>query len=93
MASFALAFGTATKNRDGKIIEAFFPNPVLNPSDELVGALKAVSGYEQGNQAIEISAAQSAELASAFEANGDAAKRVVRSEKRLNLHNHLCLFC
>ncbi|GAB7226034.1 2,3,4,5-tetrahydropyridine-2,6-dicarboxylate N-succinyltransferase [Vibrio owensii] len=73
MAFFSLAFGTATKNRDGKIIEAFFPNPVLNPSEALVNALAAVAGYEQGNQAIEISAAQSAELAAAFEANGDAA--------------------
>ncbi|OLQ89421.1 2,3,4,5-tetrahydropyridine-2,6-dicarboxylate N-succinyltransferase [Vibrio ponticus] len=73
MAFFSLAFGTATKNRDGKIIEAFFPNPVLNPTAELVKALAAVAGYEQGNQAIEISAAQSAELAVAFEANGDAA--------------------
>ncbi|BDU38256.1 2,3,4,5-tetrahydropyridine-2,6-dicarboxylate N-succinyltransferase [Vibrio nigripulchritudo] len=73
MATFSLAFGTATKNRDGKIIEAFFPNPVLNPSDALVAAVAGVAGYEQGNQAIEISAAQSAELAKAFEANGDAA--------------------
>ncbi|EOU2462440.1 2,3,4,5-tetrahydropyridine-2,6-dicarboxylate N-succinyltransferase [Vibrio navarrensis] len=73
MAYFSLAFGTATKNRDGKIIEAFFPHPVLNPSEALVDALAAVAGYKQGNQAIEISAAQSAELASAFEKNGDAA--------------------
>ncbi|CCO48304.1 putative 2,3,4,5-tetrahydropyridine-2,6-dicarboxylate N-succinyltransferase [Vibrio nigripulchritudo SOn1] len=73
MATFSLAFGTATKNRDGKIIEAFFPNPALNPSDALVAAVAGVAGYEQGNQAIEISAAQSAELAKAFEANGDAA--------------------
>ncbi|WP_159654098.1 2,3,4,5-tetrahydropyridine-2,6-dicarboxylate N-succinyltransferase [Vibrio atypicus] len=73
MAYFSLAFGSATKNRDGKIIEAFFPNPVLNPADALVEAVAKVAGYEQGNQAIEISAAQSAELAVAFEANGDAA--------------------
>ncbi|MBD1555681.1 2,3,4,5-tetrahydropyridine-2,6-dicarboxylate N-succinyltransferase [Vibrio sp. S9_S30] len=73
MATFSLAFGTATKNRDGKIIEAFFPNPTLNPNDALVKAVAEVAGYQEGNQAIEISAAQSAELANAFEANGDAA--------------------
>ncbi|MDC5810224.1 2,3,4,5-tetrahydropyridine-2,6-dicarboxylate N-succinyltransferase [Vibrio europaeus] len=73
MAYFSLALGAATKNRDGKIIEAFFPNPVLNPADALVEAVAKVAGYEQGNQAIEISSAQSAELAGAFEANGDAA--------------------
>lgn len=70
MASFALAFGTATKNRDGKIIEAFFPNPILNPGDALVTAIAEVSGYEQGNQAIEISPAQSAQLSTVFAANG-----------------------
>ncbi|CDT81165.1 MULTISPECIES: 2,3,4,5-tetrahydropyridine-2,6-dicarboxylate N-succinyltransferase [Vibrio] len=73
MAYFSLAFGTATKNRDNKIIEAFFPNPLLNPSDALVAAVAEVSGYSEGNQAIEISAAQSAELAKAFAANDDAA--------------------
>ena len=73
MAFFSVAFGSATKNRDGKIIEAFFPHPLLNPNDALVNALAAIAGYEQGNQAIEISAAQSAELAAAFTAHGDAA--------------------
>ena len=73
MAHFSLAFGTATKNRDGKIIEAFFPHPVLNPSDELVADLATVSGYTQGNQTLEIRAEQSAELAQAFEAHGDQA--------------------
>lgn len=73
MANFALGFGTATKNRDGKIIEAFFPHPVLNPSDALVSALANISGYLQGNQALEISVDQSAQLANAFAANGQAA--------------------
>ena len=73
MAFFSLAFGTATKNRDGKIIEAFFPSPLLNPSDELVNAVAKVAGYEQGNQAIEISAELSGELANAFAAAGDVA--------------------
>ncbi|MGC9423257.1 MULTISPECIES: 2,3,4,5-tetrahydropyridine-2,6-dicarboxylate N-succinyltransferase [Vibrio] len=73
MANFALGFGTATKNRNGKIIEAFFPHPVLNPSDALVSALANISGYQQGNQALEISAEQSAQLANAFAANGQAA--------------------
>jgi len=73
MANFSLAFGTATKNRQDKIIEAFFPNPVLNPADALVDALAQVSGYEGGNQAIEVTAAQCEALAQAFAANGDDA--------------------
>ncbi|WP_158146824.1 2,3,4,5-tetrahydropyridine-2,6-dicarboxylate N-succinyltransferase [Vibrio fluvialis] len=73
MANFALGFGTATKNRDGKIIEVFFPTPILNPSDQLVADLAAVAGYSAGNQALEITAAQSAELAKVFAANDQAA--------------------
>ncbi|OAN14043.1 2,3,4,5-tetrahydropyridine-2,6-dicarboxylate N-succinyltransferase [Photobacterium jeanii] len=71
MANFALALGTATKNRDGKIIEAFFPTPVLNPSDALVDAIAAVVEYKEGNQAIEVTAAQCADLSAAFAAAGD----------------------
>ncbi|EKO3406900.1 2,3,4,5-tetrahydropyridine-2,6-dicarboxylate N-succinyltransferase [Vibrio fluvialis] len=73
MANFALGFGTATKNRDGKIIEVFFPTPILNPSDQLVADLAAVAGYSEGNQALEITAAQSAELAKIFAANDQVA--------------------
>lgn len=73
MANFALGFGTATKNRDGKIIEVFFPTPILNPSDQLVADLAAVAGYSEGNQALEITAAQSAELAKVFAANDQVA--------------------
>ncbi|EKO3468098.1 2,3,4,5-tetrahydropyridine-2,6-dicarboxylate N-succinyltransferase [Vibrio fluvialis] len=73
MANFALGFGTATKNRDGKIIEVFFPTPILNPSNQLVADLAAVAGYSEGNQALEITAAQSAELAKAFAASDQAA--------------------
>ncbi|MFA0084543.1 2,3,4,5-tetrahydropyridine-2,6-dicarboxylate N-succinyltransferase [Vibrio sp. E150_011] len=80
MAAFSLAFGTATKNRDGKIIEAFFPHPRLNPSDAAVAAIAEVSGYTQGNQAIEITAAQSAQLATAF-ANADDAQNAAFAEK------------
>lgn len=88
MPYFALAFGTATKNRSGKIIEAFFPHPLLNPSDALINALSQVCGYQKGNQAIEISASQCSELALAFAANGavenaDFAEKAIHSEQPL----------
>nr|WP_086939283.1 2,3,4,5-tetrahydropyridine-2,6-dicarboxylate N-succinyltransferase [Thaumasiovibrio occultus] len=72
MASFSLALGTATKNRDGKIIEAFFPAPILNPSDSLTKAVAEITGYESGNQAIEIASDICIALASAFEVAGEA---------------------
>ena len=66
MASFALAFGTATKNKDGKIIEAFFPTPVLNPSESLVAALADIVSYQEGNGAFDVQANQCEAIASAF---------------------------
>ncbi|WED21249.1 2,3,4,5-tetrahydropyridine-2,6-dicarboxylate N-succinyltransferase [Vibrio sp. JC009] len=90
MANFSLAFGSATKNRDGKIIEAFFPAPVLNPSDALVEAVANVAGYEGGNQAIEVSAATAAELATAFAANADVANASF-AEKAANSEQPLVL--
>ncbi len=69
MAHFALALGIATKNNDGKIIEAYFPTPIINPSDELVNAVAGVVEYQEGNQAIEVSAAQTKALADVFAAN------------------------
>ncbi|BCE01628.1 2,3,4,5-tetrahydropyridine-2,6-dicarboxylate N-succinyltransferase [Marinicellulosiphila megalodicopiae] len=65
--SYALALGTTTKNKDGKIIEAYFPAPLLNPSAELISKVSAVSGYTSGNADIEISNTQAGELAAAFE--------------------------
>lgn len=72
MATFSLAFGTATKNAAGKIIEAYFPNPVLNPSADLVADLAELVSYDGSNQAIEITPAQAAELAGVFAKHNDA---------------------
>ncbi|MFT6926064.1 MAG: 2,3,4,5-tetrahydropyridine-2-carboxylate N-succinyltransferase [Psychromonas sp.] len=90
MSTFALAFGTATKNRDQKIIEAFFPNPILNPSDDLVSVIGAITGYEQGNEVIEIKAEMSEHLAAAFNgandsANADFATAAAKSSQPLVL--------
>ncbi|HEY7865402.1 MAG TPA: 2,3,4,5-tetrahydropyridine-2,6-dicarboxylate N-succinyltransferase [Psychromonas sp.] len=90
MSTFALSFGTATKNRDQKIIEAFFPNPILNPSDDLVSVIGAITGYEQGNQVIEIKAEMCEHLAAAFNgandsANADFATAAAKSSQPLVL--------
>ena len=71
MSTFSIAFGTATKNRDQKIIEAFFPNPILNPSDDLVATISALTGYEAGNQVIEITPVIAEQLAAAFNGEND----------------------
>lgn len=73
MATFSLAFGSATKNTAGKIIEAFFPNPLLNPSDKLVADISEIINYSGQNQVIEVTSAQAAQLATVFTANDDVA--------------------
>ncbi|ENM5737331.1 2,3,4,5-tetrahydropyridine-2,6-dicarboxylate N-succinyltransferase [Vibrio mimicus] len=90
MAYFALGLATATKNRDGKIIEAFFPTPILAPSEALVAALAPIVGYQEGNQALEITAAQSAELAAVFAAHQQAASAAF-ADKAANANQPLVL--
>ncbi|MGL4193331.1 2,3,4,5-tetrahydropyridine-2,6-dicarboxylate N-succinyltransferase [Vibrio misgurnus] len=90
MAYFALGLATATKNRDGKIIEAFFPTPILAPSDALVAELAAIVDYQAGNQALDISAAQSQALAAVFAAHQQAASAAF-ADKAANSHQPLVL--
>ncbi|WP_022940228.1 2,3,4,5-tetrahydropyridine-2,6-dicarboxylate N-succinyltransferase [Psychromonas hadalis] len=90
MSTFSLAFGTATKNRDQKIIEAFFPNPLLNPSDDLVAVVGGIVGYQGGNETIEISTDVAEQLSAAFNgadetANADFATAAVKSTQPLLL--------
>jgi 2,3,4,5-tetrahydropyridine-2-carboxylate N-succinyltransferase len=90
MSTFALAFGTATKNRDQKIIEAFFPNPLLNPSEDLVAIVGALVGYQGGNATFEITAEISEQLSAAFNgadetANADFSTAAAKSIQPLIL--------
>jgi 2,3,4,5-tetrahydropyridine-2-carboxylate N-succinyltransferase len=90
MSTFSLAFGTATKNRDNKIIEAFFPNPILHPNDDLVATVAAITGYEGGNAVITIEPAIAEQLAAAFNGekdvdNADFAVAAAKSKQTLVL--------
>ncbi|MDX1344010.1 MAG: 2,3,4,5-tetrahydropyridine-2,6-dicarboxylate N-succinyltransferase [Reinekea sp.] len=49
MSFFALALGTATRNRDEKIIEAWYPQPVVNVDATLISDIKAVVKHDAGN--------------------------------------------
>ncbi|MCP4322836.1 MAG: 2,3,4,5-tetrahydropyridine-2,6-dicarboxylate N-succinyltransferase, partial [Alteromonadales bacterium] len=90
MSTFALAFGTATKNRDQKIIEAFFPNPLLNPSEDLVAVVGALVGYQGGNATLEVTTEVAEQLSAAFNgadetANADFATAAAKSAQPLVL--------
>ncbi|MBD2838158.1 2,3,4,5-tetrahydropyridine-2,6-dicarboxylate N-succinyltransferase [Pseudomonas sp. JM0905a] len=65
-ALFSIAFGVGTQNRQGNWLEVFYALPLLKPSEQLVAAVAPVLGYSAGNQAITISNAQAAQLATAL---------------------------
>lgn len=58
--SFAL--GTATLNRDGKLIEAWYPAPLRDPDPELISAAAAAAGWRGGNHAIVLEPTQLEDL-------------------------------
>ncbi len=70
MTFFALALGTATRNKDGKIIEAWYPQPILNPSESLLNEVKAVVKHEVGNVAHVLEKEHYTALKNVFATNG-----------------------
>ncbi|PCC98093.1 2,3,4,5-tetrahydropyridine-2,6-dicarboxylate N-succinyltransferase [Halopseudomonas pelagia] len=69
---FSLAIGVGTQNTAGDWLEVYYPQPLLNPEEELVKVISDQLGYSGGNQAIELAAAQCAALAEALTAGGFA---------------------
>ena len=69
MSMFALAFGTATKNKSGKIIEAYFPQPIFQPSEGLTQALTSLIDYQNDNAVFEINTEQCPAIAEIFAAH------------------------
>lgn len=63
--TFALALGTVTRNSAGKIIEAYFPQPILNPEQSLLDKAKDL-GYEGGNAVLELRSTNLSFLAQPF---------------------------
>ena len=66
MSTFALGLGVGSQSSTGELLEVYFNQPLLNPSDELVAAVAAKVGYEGGNQNIQLSAEQLNDLEAAF---------------------------
>jgi len=85
--SYALALGTATKNKDGKIIEAYFPAPILGPASNLISSISEITGYTTVNSDIEISKEQAQKLSEVFTdaTNQTFAKKAATSDADLVL--------
>lgn len=60
---FALALGCGTQNREEKWLEVFYPNPVLNPDDNLVTSIADEVDYQGGNLAVELNHRQIGKIA------------------------------
>lgn len=72
MGYFAVAIGTATRNKDGKIIESWFPQPILNPSDDLIATLSQIAKLNGGNEALVIESTLMSNLADCFNQAGQS---------------------
>lgn len=71
MTYFAFAFGTATLNRDGKLIEAFYPQPQIQVRAELISALQTAFNLEDGNQFHTFTASDVATLVDVLKQQGE----------------------
>ncbi|OUS24914.1 2,3,4,5-tetrahydropyridine-2,6-dicarboxylate N-succinyltransferase [Gammaproteobacteria bacterium 45_16_T64] len=83
--STAFAIGVGTQNSQNEWLEVFYQQPIYQPSDSLVDAVKASINYTAGNQAIEVDSAALTALATALksvdEEQAAIAKACVESQK------------
>ncbi|MCL6416390.1 2,3,4,5-tetrahydropyridine-2,6-dicarboxylate N-succinyltransferase [Aestuariirhabdus sp. Z084] len=63
---FSLAIGIGSKNNKGEWLEVYYPNPLFDPSPDLVSQLGDAVGYTGGNQAIELNQQQINDLRDAI---------------------------
>jgi 2,3,4,5-tetrahydropyridine-2-carboxylate N-succinyltransferase len=74
---YSLGLGVGTNNAKGEWLEVFYPQPLLNPSEEVASAVASVLNYEGGNQAIALDTSRLGPLAEALEAAGSPEQAAV----------------
>jgi 2,3,4,5-tetrahydropyridine-2-carboxylate N-succinyltransferase len=67
MTYFAMALGTSTRNKDEKIIETWYPQPLLNPAESLIEAASVIVNHDSGNKVHVLDKAHYEPLAKLFE--------------------------
>lgn len=80
---YALGFGVGTQNQHGQWLEVFFPQPMLNPPEELYQAVTSALNYSGGNQTLALSNAQMAKIASGDSPLADLARALCESKNPL----------
>jgi 2,3,4,5-tetrahydropyridine-2-carboxylate N-succinyltransferase len=71
-AIFSIGLGVGTHNAKGEWLEVFYPQPLLNPAEALVAAVKSVIDIPAGNTATNLEKGQLGSLESALRESGDA---------------------
>ncbi len=64
--AFCLGLGVGTKSSHGDWLEVFYAKPIFEPCNNLLKALSDATGYNGGNQAIELDAAALEQVSAAF---------------------------
>ncbi|MFP3979092.1 2,3,4,5-tetrahydropyridine-2,6-dicarboxylate N-succinyltransferase [Marinobacter sp. KMM 10035] len=64
--SFAFGIGIGSQNNQGEWLEVFYQQPMITPETELIDAVETVLNYQGGNQAIQATAEQLTQLATAL---------------------------
>ena len=67
---YSIGFGIGTCNSKGEWLEVYFPQPLLNPADEIASAVNGALNIEGGNVAVALEEAQLQPLADQLESAG-----------------------
>ncbi len=72
MSHFSYAFGIGSQSSQGQWLEVFYPQPLLNPADNLVDAVTSTLGskYHSGNRILQLTDGQISNLAVAIRTAG-----------------------
>jgi len=69
-ALYSFGLGIGTQNKNGDWLEVYYPQPLLNPTENILTAVQSSLDYQGGNCAISLDSGQLAALAKAFKAAG-----------------------
>ena len=68
---FSFGLGVGTQNKKGDWLEIFYPQPILNPSGNVVEILKKILDYDGGNCSVNLNEAVLENLSCAFLDSGE----------------------
>ena len=90
--AFCIGLGVGTKSSKGEWLEVFYAHPLFEPCNSLIKALTDATGYQGGNQAIELDADKLTKVESAFAAvNAEEQQQIAQTLKGSEQPLVLCI--